>query len=120
LDLLEKEEAAGGKDLPPILTVQKSLLLLWNGVTVEELLPLFSMEPCWWKTDFLAFLFVVRLSFINSLSPCRDAWVFLWGFYGRNDKVLEGASWVNLFPWSWEEIWAVGKRSRWLSFWFCS
>jgi hypothetical protein len=26
--LLEKEEAAGGKDLPPILTVQKSLLLL--------------------------------------------------------------------------------------------
>ena len=30
LDLLEKEEAAGGKDLPvpPILTVQKSLLLL--------------------------------------------------------------------------------------------
>ncbi|KAL9383633.1 hypothetical protein Peur_023956 [Populus x canadensis] len=28
LDLLEKEEAAGGKDLPPQLTVQKSLLVL--------------------------------------------------------------------------------------------
>jgi hypothetical protein len=30
LDLLEKEEAAGGKDLPPLLTVQKSLLQLFS------------------------------------------------------------------------------------------